>query len=173
MEKIVSLLIFITILSSSCANRKKTNDNDYCEIIRSIKIDSLGNFNASWRGEVIRLEIYTKKDTIGCILKKQQSDNKIILRYKDSWLPIDSIRGKEDSILNGTMINQIKYCFKLMDENKYQIHSISRNLQHNIRIISTNITDIFYIPDSEISNDYIRNNNLRNTYGKWWIRIIE
>ena len=175
MEKVVSLLIFITILSSSCANRKKTNDNDrdYCEIVQSIKIDSLGNFSASWRGEAIRLVIYTKKDTIGCLLKQQQSDNKIIMfKYNDSWLPIDSIRNKESLILNEIMINQIKYCFKLMNENKYRVRRISRDLNYKIKIISIDSINFFYIPDTNIYgvDNYIKNNNLKNICDKWWVR---
>jgi hypothetical protein len=172
MEKIVTTLFFAIFFLSSCINKNKEN-NSYSEMIQSIQIDSLNNVEVFWRNKMICLRVYNRGDTLGYLLKMQVlNETNIIFNYKNQWYPLDSIDNKGLLISKDITKDRIKYCCTSMNENKFRILKISRDLIYDIKIIFTDSIDYFYIPDSNIYgvDKYIETNNLKNVFGKWWIR---
>ncbi|MDR2954635.1 MAG: hypothetical protein LBV43_06105 [Prevotella sp.] len=175
MEKIVTTILFLAMFFlSSCTNKDKvSNENtNYTEMLQSIQIDSLQDIGAFWRGEnVVFIQI---RDSLRYYLLKKQSPKgkNILLKHEGHWLLADSLADKDHQLFQGISINRIKYCYEVMDEEKYQIRKISRDLIYGIKIIFTDSIDYFYIPDASIYgvDKYIETNNLKNIFGKWWIR---
>lgn len=165
--------LFLILIVYGCSNHTSDNTRSLTLLdkLRTIKVDSLRNIEASWRDrELLIIRYYPEKSKLEYgfpFLLKRATEKGIEFNYQNKWIPVDSIYNHIDIDTIGTSIGQLNYCFESME--KLDIMEINNRIDSNVVYVTIDTLEFYYIFDIKYlnSNKFLR--NIKKFEGNWYV----